>query len=255
MEPILLYLPCREYEAQIIWDLAFKSNRSSFYPPMDLLIKMLKTQVNNKTCLEFSKLFAKNIEKIELLLKPLPASKLQFNKFQTFQLFRYITQIGDPISILAIVKSDILKHIVDLFFKYSANSIFLAEFTDLVIYLITQSIKNGCTTTNTAFTLLTQLLIEVKFLARLLLVYKTEYRKPISGRSGHFGILTKIGNHLQQATSVTTMHQMVSGVQGWSLFLKQLEEINNLHKIPDCFKPPEKQKATGKIIGDPGVED
>jgi len=70
-----------------------------------------------------------------------------------------------------------------------------------------------------------------------------------------FGFLTKIANHLHQAsTSVPAIHQLVLGVHGWSLLIKQLEETNNLHKLPEVLRPPPvKKDKTAKIVGDPGI--
>jgi len=257
MEPLLINLPFSETDAQRIWDLAFKTKENSFCGPMDILIKIIKNlKANENSAREFAKIFAKNIEKVEILLKPLPVPKLQFNKVQAFLLFRYIAQLGDPIATLAIIKSDILLHIRDLFYKYPNHSIYLYQFQDFVETLINHSLKYGTTTTNPSYSLLKQLLIDSKFLARLILVFRSEYRKPITLRSGNFGFLTKIANLVQQAAN--TLPAIPQGVQGWSLFVKTLlEETNHMNKIPDFLKPPEgiKKKSNQNIVGDPGIED
>jgi len=257
IELALTHIPYNEVEAHQMWDIAFPLKGSGFHYPLDVLLKIVKNQLTAENINhEFAKLFAKNIDKLCFILKPLPASKLQFSKLQVFQLFRLIVRMENPIATLAIVKSDILKHASDLFFKYSGHSIFLAEFLDFVEYLLNQTAKaeNG---SNTVSTLLSQLFVELKFLERLMVKFKTESKKSIPARTGNFGHFTKIVNIVQQvAATSATVQRSIQGVTGWSMFVKgPLEEVNALNKVPDYLKPTGSPRKKGEIVGDPGFDD
>jgi len=156
----------------------------------------------------------------------------------------------DPIATLAIVKSDILKHASDLFFKYNSHSIYLAEFLDFVEYLLNQTL--GDSTSNSVSSLLSQLFIDLKFLERLMLKFKTESKKRIPARTGNFGHFTKILNKVLQASASPTLQKCLQSVYGWTTFVNgPLEEVNSTNKIPAYLIPTETPRKTGEIVGDP----
>eukprot|EP01124_Arcella_intermedia_P037239 TRINITY_DN9926_c0_g3_i1.p1 TRINITY_DN9926_c0_g3~~TRINITY_DN9926_c0_g3_i1.p1 ORF type:complete len:373 (-),score=77.05 TRINITY_DN9926_c0_g3_i1:28-1065(-) len=237
VELVLIHMKFGPTEAQSMWDLVFseKELMNGYHHPLHLLIQILKNQVAEAIpCSEFCKLFISYIDFICSQLKIEPESSFNFTKLQLFQLSKYILKLDEPIVSSAIVKSNFLPLITELFWKYPSSSVFLTEFVDLMEHLINSDSPS-------AFSVLSQIFINNGFLLKMMNHLMEESKLSIPQHCGNFGHLTKIANFTQKALSKNKkLEKMVEGVPSWESFVGTLETINQVFQIPAPLKPPER---------------
>jgi hypothetical protein len=244
VELVLTHIRYNQPEAQIMWDIVFQNKNKSYHHPLDILIRIVKNQVADPSpSREFCKLFAQYAEQLSAILKPIE-ERLLFSKLQTFQLIKYLVKMDDPQVVTALVKTNFLAYVTDLFFNFANHSIFLNEFVEMTEHLLTS-------TSPSTYTLLYNLLLPAGFFERFLVLFTAQSKLPIPQRTGNFGHMAKIANKLNDAaTKNKKLEKLLEGITGWDQALHILSVVNSTNIVPPDLKPSESMLKAKKPPGE-----
>jgi len=233
-------------EAQLLWELIFAAKGMGYHHPLDILIRIVKNQVSDPSpSREFCKLFTQNVDQLAVLLKPNTSDKekLDFSKLQIFQLVKYLVKMDDPQFATALVKSNILNYVTELFFKFSNQSIFSNEFVEFIDHLLTSSSPSS-------FTLLYNVLISSSFIQKFFVQFNNQGSLPVPQRAGYFGHMTKIANTLKDSAGKNKkLEKLLEGVSGWDQTLSTLAHVNSVNTAPPDLKPSDSMRREKKPPG------
>jgi len=246
VELVLTNVRFNQPEAQIFWEFVFSNKKTrSYYHPLDILNRIVKNQLADPSpSREFCKLFSQHVDELSSLLKPTSEKqRLDFTILQICQLIKYLIKMDDPQVSSALIKSNALSYITELFFQFSNQSIFLNEVVELAVHLLTSSSPSS-------FSLLYNLLLTSRFLERFLIHFNNQSKLSVSQRSGNFGHMTKIANVLKDSSKNKKLEKLIEGHSGWEEALQGLSVVNSVNIPPVDLKPSDSMVKDKKPPGE-----